>query len=341
MTIRWPPIKGILWWNGSLHSGVTIQVGTRFLPYDSLKFKALVTQLKPVLKSNAVSLGVGFAIATAFCFGLSTPLAKYFLGEVQPWTLAGLMYLGGGLGLLPIYLVRNRIQRPTTFLKREDLRILLGSMVAGGMAAPILLMTGLEHTSASVASLLLNFESVFTALVAWTLFKEPWHWRVLLGILVITTGGILVSHSGQSSVALSWGALAILGTCLAWAIDSNFTAKISHRDPLQVAIIKSGGAGLLNTAIAWAIGQPWPPLSVLLQILVAGFVGYGLTYCSFVMALRNLGASRTGAFFALSPLVGVAIAILFLEEPLTTVIVIAACLMTGGATLCAWEPAEE
>lgn len=299
-----------------------------------------MTQLKPILNSNAVSLGVGFAIATAFCFGLSTPLAKHFLSEVQPWTLAGLMYLGGGLGLLPIYFVRNRIQRPTTFLKREDLRILLGSMVAGGMAAPILLMMGLEHTSASVASLLLNFESVFTALVAWTIFKEPWHWRVLLGILVITTGGILVSHSGQSSVALSWGALAILGTCLAWAIDSNLTAKISHRDPLQVAIVKSGGAGLLNTAIAGAMGQPWPPLSVLGQILGAGFVDYGLTYCFLVMALRNLGASRTGAFFALSPLVGVAIAILFLEEPPATVIVMAACLMTGGATLCAWAPAE-
>jgi drug/metabolite transporter (DMT)-like permease len=301
-----------------------------------------VTQLnpKPVLQPSAASLGVGFAIVTAFCFGLSTPLAKHFLSEVQPWTLAGLMYLGGGVGLIPIYFVRNSLQRPTASLKREDWRILLGSMVAGGIAAPILLMTGLEQTSASVASLLLNFESVFTALVAWTIFKEPWHWRVLLGILVITMGGILVSPSGQSSIAFSWGALAILGTCLAWAIDSNFTAQISHRDPLQVAIFKSGGAGLLNTAIAWFSGQPWPPLSVLLQILGAGFVGYGLTYCSFVMALRNIGASRTGAFFALSPLVGVAIAILFLEEPLTPIIVIAGGLMTIGATLCAVAPAQ-
>ncbi len=299
-----------------------------------------MTQLKPILKSSPASLGVVFAIATAFCFGLSTPLAKYFLSEVQPWTLAGLMYLGGGLGLIPIYFVRNRIQRSTDSLRREDWPILLGSMVAGGMAAPILLMTGLEHTSASVASLLLNFESVFTALVAWTIFKEAWHWQVLVGILVITTGGILVSHSGQSSVALSWGALAILGTCLAWAVDSNFTAQISHRDPLEVAIFKSGGAGLLNTVIAWLMGQPWPPMPVLWQILGAGFVGYGLTYCSFVMALRNIGASRTGAFFALSPLVGVAIAILFLEEPLTTAIVIAAGLMTIGATLCALAPAQ-
>jgi drug/metabolite transporter (DMT)-like permease len=301
-----------------------------------------VTQLnsKSDLKSNTATLGVVYAITTAFFFGLSTPLAKHFLSDVQPWMLAGLMYLGGGLGLVPIYFLRNRIQRPTTFLKVEDWRILLGSMVAGGLAAPILLMTGLEHTSASVASLLLNFESVFTALVAWTIFREPWHWRVLLGIVVITTGGILVSHTGQSSMHLSWGALAILGTCLAWAIDSNFTAKIAHRDPLQVAIFKSGGAGLFNTAIATLIGQPWPSVSVTLQIFGAGFVGYGLTYCAFVMALRNIGASRTGAFFALSPVVGVAIAIVFLREPLSATLVVAAILMALGATLCAWEPSK-
>jgi drug/metabolite transporter (DMT)-like permease len=290
------------------------------------------------LKLKTVPVGVIFAITTALLFGVSTPLAKHFLGSVQPWMLAGLMYTGGGLGLIPLYFLRNRIQRPTTLLKVEDWRYLLWSMVTGGMLAPILLMTGLEHTSASVASLLLNFESVFTALVAWTIFREPWHWRVLLGILVITMGGILVSHSDQSTIDLSWGALAILGTCLAWAIDSNFTAKIAHRDPLQVAVFKSGGAGLINTAIATLLGQTWPPFSVLWQVFGAGFIGYGLTYCAFVMALRNIGASRTGAFFALSPLVGVAIAIVFLGDPLSKTLMLAAMLMAFGATLCAWEP---
>jgi drug/metabolite transporter (DMT)-like permease len=301
-----------------------------------------VTQLKStsIPKPNTAKLGIVFAITTAFFFGLSTPLAKHFLGDVQPWMLAGLMYLGGGVGLIPIYALRSRIQPSTASLKTEDWRILAGSMVAGGLAAPILLMTGLEHTSASVASLLLNFESVFTALVAWTIFREPWHWRVLLGIAIITTGGILVSSSDWLSMDLSLGALAILGTCLAWAIDSNFTAKIAHRDPLQVAIFKSGGAGLVNTAIATFIGQPWPSVSITLQIFAAGFVGYGLTYCSFVMALRNIGASRTGAFFALSPLVGVAIAIGFLGDPLTQTVAIAAILMALGATLCAWEPSK-
>lgn len=273
-------------------------------------------------------------------FGFSTPLAKFFLGNVQPWMLAGLMYLGGGLGLIPLYLLRSSIQRPTNHLQREDGPTLLGSMVAGGMLAPILLMTGLEHTSASVASLLLNFESVFTALVAWTIFKEPWHWRVLLGIVVITTGGILVSHSGQADMDFSWGALAILGTCLAWAIDSNFTAKIAQRDPLQVAIFKSGGAGLVNTAIATAIGQSWPAGVILWQILGAGVLCYGLTYCAFVMALRHIGPSRTGAFFALSPLVGVAIAIALLGDRLTQTLVVAAVFMALGAILCAWESAE-
>ncbi|MGB8699528.1 MAG: DMT family transporter [Thermosynechococcaceae cyanobacterium] len=283
-------------------------------------------------------MGTLFALGAACGFGISTPFAKYFLQTVDPWMLVGLMYMGGSIGLTPIYLLCNGFRWSPTSFRRGDERWLLGNLLAGGIAAPFLLMMGLQHTSAAVASLLLNFESVFTALVAWTIFRERWQRQVLMGICLITTGGILISHSSQTGMGFSWGALAILGTALAWGIDSNFTVKIAHRDPLQIAIFKSGSAGLWNIAIATLVGQSLPPLIIIIQVCSMGFISYGLTYYCFSMALRHIGASRAGAFFALSPLVGVTLAVFFLGEPFTVVIAIAAILMSLGATFCAWEP---
>jgi drug/metabolite transporter (DMT)-like permease len=291
------------------------------------------------LKSNSAFKGTVFAITMALFFGTNTPLAKLFLGDVKPWMLAGLMYLGGGIGLAPFLLFRGK-QLSTSALQLRDWKPLLGSMLTGGLAAPVLLMTGLEYSPAAVVSLLLNFESVFTALLAWTIFRKPWQWQVLIGIAIIATGGILVSYTGSSGMDLSWGALAVLGTCLTWAIDSNLTTQFSARDPFQVAMFKSGGAGLVNVSLAAAMGQSLPHLGLMVKIFGAGFISNGLTYCCFVMALRNIGAARTGSFFALSPMVGVAIAILFLGEPLTDILIVAAILMTIGAILCAWEPAK-
>lgn len=292
-----------------------------------------------LIKPNFSVTGTSFALTTALLFGMSTPLAKLFLEDVQPLMLAGLMYLGGGIGLAPVWLFYSR-HRKHDALQLQDWRWLLGSLCAGGLFAPVLLMTGLSETPAAVVSLLLNFESVFTAVVAWTIFREPWHWRVLLGIAIITVGGILISQQHSINLEVSWGALAILGTCFAWAIDSNLTAQIASRNPIQLAAIKSGGAGLVNVVIALFFGQSFPSPLLFAKVSSAGFLCYGLTYCCFVMALRYIGPSRTGAFFAISPLVGATLAIVFLDDLLTQTLVIAATLMTFGALLCAWEPAQ-
>lgn len=281
--------------------------------------------------------GSFFALATALCFGISVPLSKLLLDEISPWMLAGILYLGGGIGLLPIYLIRNLQSLPTNSLRPKDWGWLGGSILAGGVIAPVLLTIGLTTTPATVGSLLLNFEGVFTALLAWTVFKERWRSQVFLGIVAITSGGIVLSYTEQIGVGLSWGALAILGTCLAWAMDSNLTNIVADRDPLQIALYKSGIAGLINVAIAWAIGQTLPPLPILLAALAIGFVSSGLTYLSFVQALRQLGAARTGAYFALSPFVGAAISVLFLGEQITQVLVTSAILMAIGVGLCLQE----
>ena len=284
---------------------------------------------------RAVLPGVGFGIGTALLFGGITPLAKLFLADVQPWMLAGLLFLGGGLGLLPIYLVCNQRYPSLDRLEKHDWRWLGASILVGGVIAPVLLTLGLVHTTAASASLLLNFECVFTALLAWTVFGERWRWQVFVGMLTIVAGGVVLAQGEKAGVGLTWGALLILGTCFHWALDSNFTSKIAMKDPLQVAMLKSGVAGAINVAIALSIGQPLPPLPTLCSVLGIGFLTSGITLLCFVMALRHLGASRAGAYFALSPFAGAGVSALVLKEGMNEALVVAAILMATGAALCA------
>lgn len=285
--------------------------------------------------------GVGFAIATALFFGSGTPLAKLLLNQqIEPWMLAGLLFAGGGCGLLPIVFFRHRLTQSINYIQPGEWRWVWVSTFAGGIVAPLLLMWGLSTASASSVALLLNFEAVFTAILAWSVFRERWQWPVFWGIIPITFGGILLSQSSGAGTGWSWGSLAILGTCLAWAVDSNITFRISHRDPFQISLIKSGSAGLLNVAIALGMGQRLPAWPLLLKVGGVGFLGYGLTYCCFVLALRRIGPSRTAAFFALSPLLATLLAVVVLHESVTVLMAIAAVFMTGGALLCAWEPSN-
>lgn len=279
--------------------------------------------------------GVGFGISTALLFGGITPLAKLFLNDVQPWMLAGLLFLGGGLGLLPIYLIRQRVYPSLDRLHQQDWQWLGASVLVGGVIAPVLLTTGLVHTTAAATSLLLNFECVFTALLAWTIFGERWRWQVFVGMVAIVAGGVVLAQAENTGIGLTWGALLILGTCFHWALDSNFTTKVAARDPVQVALLKSGGAGAINVAIALLMGQPLPALPVLCVVLGVGFLTNGLTLFCFVMTLRHLGASRAGAFFALSPFAGATVSALLLSEGITGTLAIAAMLMAVGAGLCA------
>jgi len=291
------------------------------------------------LTTNNSAIGVGCALMTAISFGSSIPMSKFFLTEVSAWMLAGLMFLGAGLGLLGIYLIKNWIKPPSTPVKTiqsSDYGWLGLAIAIEGIVALNLMTLGLETTPSAVASLLLNFECVFTAVLAWTVFKQPLYRKVLIGVVIVTSGGILLSASqSNGSVGLSWGALAVIGSCLAWALASNVTAKFADRDAVQVAMVKTGIAGLINVIVGLICGQSLPSLDITLGIFVVGFIGYGISIVCMVLALRNLGSARTGAYLALSPFVGVLIAIAFLHEPITPIMVVAALLMMIGAMLCA------
>lgn len=278
--------------------------------------------------------GAALALLSALLFGVTTPLSKLLLGDVSPWLLAGLLYLGSGGGLLVFDATRRAAGRGSTEapLRRTDLPWLTGLILAGGVAAPILLMIGLTRTPASTASLLLNLEGVFTIIIAWMVFRENVDRRIAIGALAILLGAGLLSWQGHVD-AIGWSAAAVVAACLGWAIDSNLTRKISASDPLQIAMIKGLGAGVVNVALALALRVEWPPLWVVAAAAVLGFFGYGVSLTIYIAALRALGVARTAAYYSVSPFIGAAIALVIFNEPLTMSLIAAGALMAIGLYL--------
>jgi drug/metabolite transporter (DMT)-like permease len=279
--------------------------------------------------------GVFYALLASVLFGITTPVAKSLLQDTRPVLLAGLFYLGSGSGLF-LYLLfahKTKLAYGGPSLRRADWPWLGGAIFAGGIVAPVLLMLGLASTQASTASLFLNFEGVFTALIAWFVFKENFDKRILLGMLVIVIGGVLLSVNFSTGFTLSTGVLLIGGACIGWAVDNNLTRKISNANPAQIACLKGLVAGVINIAVSFMIGAKVPGALFIAEAMVIGFLGYGVSLVMFVLALRHIGTARTGAYFALAPFVGAIVAIGFLQEPITLQFIAAAVLMGMGLWL--------
>lgn len=267
-------------------------------------------------------------------FGASTPFSKLLLGAVNPWLLAGILYLGAGIGLTLFLLVRHAAVEDTAEspLRLSDLPWLAAVVAAGGIAGPVLLMFGLSSTDASSASLLLNLEGVATMAIAWLVFRENVDRRLLVGAAAILAGAVLLSWSGEG-LTLSWGSLLIAGACLAWGIDNNLTRKISASDPVQIAAIKGLVAGAVNTGLAVYLGAPMVSPAVAASGAVVGFFGIGVSLVFFMLGLRHLGTARTGAYFSLAPFIGAVLSILMLGDKLTLGLGVAGLLMAVGLWL--------
>ncbi len=261
-------------------------------------------------RSHGGSLSdAGAALLSALLFGITTPLAKHLLTEVPPLLIAGLLYAGSGLGLTLLILVQDR-RRFSLGLARSDTPWLVAAIASGGIVAPALLMFGLARADAAAASLLLNLEVVFTALMAWLFFREATSRRVVLGFVAICVGSLALvwptSLSGkQDGLALA----SIAAACLCWAVDNNLTRKISGGDARAIAAIKGLVAGATNAGLAFAFQARFPSTANLASALLLGFLGYGLSLVLFIFSLRHLGTARTGAYFATAPFIGSALAI--------------------------------
>lgn len=281
--------------------------------------------------------GIIYALLSALLFGASTPAAKRLLLQIDPLLLAGLFYLGSGLGLTAWLIAKLFFQPPkrqrSSYITKQEVPWLIGTVIVGGIVAPALLMTGLIHTGATATSLLLNFEGVFTALIAWTVFRENVDRRIAIGFAAILFGAVVLSWSRGHQLSISISSLCILGACLCWGIDNNLTRKISGGDPVFLAAVKGVVAGITNIALAASTGSHFPPTETLLISGVIGFVSYGCSLVFFILALSQLGAARTGAYFATAPFAGAALSIWFLYEPVTGWLLMGGGLMAIGVWL--------
>jgi drug/metabolite transporter (DMT)-like permease len=275
--------------------------------------------------------GVAAALAAALLFGSSTPLAKLLMADVNPWLMAGLLYLGSGLGLT---LYRLLTRAPRLHLPAAEWPWFASAILAGGIVAPVLLMEGISRMPASAASLLLNAESVLTAMLAWFVFKENVDRRIALGMTVIVLGAIVLSWPAQVvGVGAFLPTLLVLGACLAWGLDNNLTRHVSLSDGAWIASIKGLVAGSVNLLLAFSLGAQLPPWPIVGGALFLGFIAYGISLALFVVGLRHLGTARTGAYFSVAPFFGAALAIPLLGESLTLKLLVAGGFMGLGVWL--------
>jgi drug/metabolite transporter (DMT)-like permease len=280
--------------------------------------------------------GVTVALLAAALFGASTPFSKLLVGHISPMLLAGILYLSSGVGLSFWLAIRGLLtahNKREARLQRADLPWLSAAILAGGVIAPVLLMFGLTGTPGSSASLLLNFEGVLTALLAWFVFKENFDRRIFVGMVAIVTGGVLLSWQTRPTLGVPWAALGICGACLCWGIDNNLTRKVSAADPMQVAAIKGLVAGAVNIAVALIAGASIPRAIDLAAAGVVGFLSYGVSLTCFVLALRHIGTARTGAYFSTAPFIGAGLSLILLHEQPSPIFWVAGALMAAGVWL--------
>lgn len=276
------------------------------------------------------------AFTAAVLFAASAPLAKLLLGQIKPVYLAGLLYLGSGIGLLLtkcILRAAGERSNNEARLARSDIPKVIGAMVTGGIAGPIALMLGLAHTSAATASLLLNFEVAATALIAGFVFKEAIGWKVWVAVICITIAGILLSIDANATWGISISALGVLAACIFWGIDNNITNTISAKDPVSIVIIKALGAGIFSVVFALVLRNPLPDLVIAVKAMVVGYFTYGLSIVFFILAMRGLGAARAGTLFGTAPFVGVILSFLIFRNLPDFWFITALPLMIVGASL--------
>ncbi len=290
------------------------------------------------MKSQSLKAGIFFAVLAAALYAVNSPLSKILLDYMPSALMAGFLYIGAGLGMGIVALIRRARKSPAAenkLTKREFPFVV--AMVLLDIAAPICLLFGLKSTTAANASLLNNFEIVATAIIALAVFRERISPRLWLGILFVTLSCALLSFEDISGLKFSYGSLFILAACVCWGFENNCTRKISSKDPLQIVLIKGIFSGLGSIAIGLVIGERVTALWSVFAVLGVGFVAYGLSIFFYVYAQRMLGAARTSAYYAVSPFIGTLLSLIIFRSVPHYTYFIALALMAVGAWLASQD----
>lgn len=271
-----------------------------------------------------------YAISAAALYAINIPFSKLLLGNVGPTMMAAFLYLGAGLGLF----VMGQLYKaePQEKLTRKELPYTIG-MIVLDIAAPILLMLGLNHTSAASASLLNNFEIVATSAIAFVFFREAVSSRLLFAILLVTLGSIILSFEGMDSLQFGSGSLMVLAAACCWGFENNCTRMLSSKSSVQITTIKGIFSGLGSLVVAFLFGEAFPSLPLIGCVLVLGFVAYGLSINFYIKAQKDLGAAKTSAYYSIAPFLGVAFGMLFLRERPALSFYLGLILMIGATVL--------
>jgi drug/metabolite transporter (DMT)-like permease len=248
--------------------------------------------------------GVMRVVISAVLFGVAAPAASRLAGSTSAFTLAGLLYLGAFLAVVPAVLRSP----PRKGAMQRAWKPLVIAVVAGGAIGPVLLMAGLARTTAATGSLLLNSELSATAVLAAIFFREHLGRRVLTAVLFITLASALLTWEPGARVDI--GALLIIAACVAWGLDNCVTATIDHLSPAHVVAVKGLIAGSVNLGLGLIIGGTDLGLSAIdvLVALVIGAGGYGVSIVLWVQGAQLLGATRAQVIFATAPFIGAAVA---------------------------------
>jgi len=272
---------------------------------------------------NPLLRGGMLALLAAVAFGVTTPLIQRFGKGAGPVPTAALLYLGAALASVDTRTTARGREAP---IGRSDLARLVLVAVVGAVFAPVCLTWGLQHTNSTSASLLLNFEAMFTVLFAWLLYREAIGRRVVLALVAMAAGGaLLVSSSDAGGRGLGLGALAVVFATVGWALDNTLSRPLSDLSPTQVVKWKGTLGGGFSLALALVLEQPFPKLGLLVGLLLCGATGYGVSLRLYLRAQRVIGAGRTGSIFAVAPFIGAAVAWLLGDR--------AAGPLVGGAAL--------
>ena len=280
--------------------------------------------------------GILLAILAAALYAINAPFSKLLLDYIPPTLMAGILYVGAGIGMGVIALIRKAARQKSTAEKFEksDLPAVI-AMIVLDIAAPIFLLMGLSATTAANASLLNNFEIVATAMIALIIFKEAVSPRLWLGIVTVTASCALLSLEDLAAFKFSLGSLFVLLAALCWGLENNCTRKLSSKDPLIIVLLKGIFSGLGSIAIGLAIGERVTALRSVLAVLCVGFVAYGMSIFCYVYAQRLLGAARTSAYYAIAPFIGTLLSLVIFPQMPPVTYFVALVLMALGAWLCA------